>query len=709
MGLHTFRSYRQRLTGERRSYWTRLAISRVLCWLIVAVIATRPALTDVTETTEKSKAIILVDTSDSMDTRDVVDNTNRQSRLNAIRDALQRHGSTLEAIQERLIIEQYDFANGLIADGATDGSQNKQGTAIGTTLESIRQRNRGGRVHRIIMLTDGRNNRGHPLSDALSHWTRHGVPIDCVQVGQMEYRGTFSDALLTDLRSPPVVESGKALAIDVTGVYRGLAGHTGRIRALVDGQDAALRERAITTHDEQFRETLTIPTSDLAPGYHRLRVELVPANNEVALRNNHMELFFYVKSHGIRVLYLETVIRPEYKFLKRLLESNSGLTVTTKSPFWLRTPAGNAFIHALSLVDYDVFIIGDVSRSTLPQDAWNALQQLVHHRAAGIVLIAGANNLRPEFWRHNPVADCLPVVPTDWKTEITEFVPLPSTDRRHFIIRDLTRLTAQWPDRPWRGLRNTAIRRRPQSEALFIDHNEQPLLVVGEYYRGRTAAWLTDATWHWKLDSQVPLHLYEHIWNRLLYWLAAREDNLNARLAILTSTSRIDVGSELTVTASFMDQHNVSVSDALVTVTVSSLTNPNMTASTLMSYENGAYVGQFPQLLPGNYRIAAEANYQGETISSNELRISVEPPRLEDEDVLADAATLRRISEQTRGRLRQLDGLPELIETLPEGAKVVTVRQTESTIPLWDRWWILAAAIGVLTFEWWQRRVIGLP
>ena len=94
---------------------------------------------------------------------------------------------------------------------------------------------------------------------------------------------------------------------------------------------------------------------------------------------------------------------------------------------------------------------------------------------------------------------------------------------------------------------------------------------------------------------------------------------------------------------------------------------------------------------------------------SNELRITVFAPRLEERTISADAAAMTDLAGRTGGEAILLKDLPDLLKRLPASAKTVRVRTTKQSTPLWDNVWVLLAALILLSADWVIRRKVGLP
>jgi hypothetical protein len=71
-----------------------------------------------------------------------------------------------------------------------------------------------------------------------------------------------------------------------------------------------------------------------------------------------------------------------------------------------------------------------------------------------------------------------------------------------------------------------------------------------------------------------------------------------------------------------------------------------------------------------------------------------------------DAAELKAAAEHTRGRFYRIGQVDRLPGDLPPGHQV----PIEALPPavLWNRWWLLAAFLGLITSEWILRKRKGM-
>jgi uncharacterized membrane protein len=690
------------LPNESRSTrWLLLGL-RTAVFVLVLAVAARPDWESIEEIVEKSRLYVLRDASDSMEMRDM---PNQQNRIEAIDSALRQNAAAMQQLADSFDMESLEFARSLPAQ-----TERTDGTALGDAILHISDQALGARVSGIIVLSDGVNNTGANLRDAAMKLQSRGVPVHAVIVGRAEFGHGQVDALLLDIDSPAAIDKGRSMQVTLEGVWRGLDGRESRIDCLIDGQVVATETVTPSGNDNQFRHQINVPIEQDA-GFHKLTVALQVHDGEVSPQNNQLSAWFKVKEDGIQVLLLDTALRPEFKFLRRFLETREGITVTAKSPFWLRTAEGKAFLAQLDVPGYDVFLLGDLQRDTLGEPTWLALHNVIRNRGAGLLVIGGPHTMVPGPWAGNSIEPALPMEMKSGKPKVESFtMSVPPDATGHFLARPfaVTDNTSPIAGIAMLGLRNPSVEAKAATEVILADDAGQPVLGVGGYYRGRCGMLLSDCLWNWVIESPETRALYDQFWTRMIYWLASREDGLNANLSIMLGKNRFAVGSNIPVTGDLLDAENLPVIDANVTLKLSDL-NSDASEDALMFFESGRYGTVLRPTKPGHYSLRAETELNGETLLSNELRVTVFAPRIEERTASADAAAMADLAGRTGGESMPLAELPGLLKRLPAQAKTVRLRKTTRSEPLWDNAWVLLAALALLSVEWIVRRKSGLP
>jgi len=67
---------------------------------------------------------------------------------------------------------------------------------------------------------------------------------------------------------------------------------------------------------------------------------------------------------------------------------------------------------------------------------------------------------------------------------------------------------------------------------------------------------------------------------------------------------------------------------------------------------------------------------------------------------------LRRVAEESGGKLYNVDEVAKLIGELPRGKQVRV--EAVASVPLWNSWKLALLFIGLLTTEWVLRKRVGL-
>ena len=183
---------------------------------------------------------------------------------------------------------------------------------------------------------------------------------------------------------------------------------------------------------------------------------------------------------------------------------------------------------------YDAVVLSDIGANTLllHPDVWlsgkpvaNRLKLLRDWTAegGGLMMIGGYLSFQGidgrARWRHTAVEEALPVecLPYDDRIEIPEGFRPAIAAPEHPILRDLP---PSWP--LLLGANEVAARDRADCETLARlpdDQGGHPLLVVGEWGRGRTATWMSDIGPHWAPTEFVTWPGYKTLWRNLLGWI----------------------------------------------------------------------------------------------------------------------------------------------------------------------------------------------
>lgn len=181
----------------------------------------------------------------------------------------------------------------------------------------------------------------------------------------------------------------------------------------------------------------------------------------------------------------------------------------------------------------DVVILSDVGANTFlltkqtfgrSELAPNRLESLRTYVAGGgaLLMIGGYMSFAgidgKARYGHSPLADVLPVRLQDHddRVEVPEGFTVTVVDRSHPA---LLRVPENWP--PLLGYNRVEP---ATGSTVLVTRGDDPILVVGAFGSGRTAAFTSDLAPHWAPPEFVEWASYPKLWDSLLGWLAGGPD-----------------------------------------------------------------------------------------------------------------------------------------------------------------------------------------
>lgn len=188
---------------------------------------------------------------------------------------------------------------------------------------------------------------------------------------------------------------------------------------------------------------------------------------------------------------------------------------------------------------YDVIILSDIGSNSLllPPEVWlhsrtvpNRLKLIRAwvEKGGGLLMIGGYLSFQgidaKARWRNTPVEDTLPVtcLPYDDRVEMPEGTVAQVVQPDHPVMEGLG---GEWP--LLLGVNEVEVRERADVEVIARlpqDQGGHPLLVLGRYGDGRTAAWTSDIGPHWLSPAFAEWEGYPVLWKNVLGWLTEAAD-----------------------------------------------------------------------------------------------------------------------------------------------------------------------------------------
>ncbi len=691
-----------------------LLLLRLLVVAALAMLALRPQVRWEGRRTVPAEVVVLLDASRSMGIRDAGSDADPATRAAAVREAFAGAGEALEALVPEATVRTVAFGSRVRPSDGFAVEPADPRTDLAEALRAVAERARRAtgpfapRPAAVVVVSDGCTNRRTGEADvAARHLADAGVPVHAVVAGSSEPTGRTRDVAVRGLRAPDRVFAGNRAEVRATVATLGLKGASAEIVLSVDGKEVARRKVSPAVQRTAEEVVFTPALEDAGPV--RLALAAGPLEGERVTTNNRAETTVRVEEGGIRVLYLEGRLRPEGKYLARVLADAREIDLARR--LLVGHGAEAAAPKPADLDGTDVVILGDLPADTLRAGTLSRLAGRVRDGALSVLTVGGLEAYGPGGWAGTPLADLLPFAIRSTDEQVDGPLAFRATPegREHFVFRgDEGEAVPPPDDLPSLAGANAVGEVRPGGRLLARAEDGTPLLAVRTLGDGRVASAAFDTTWRWALaeaETGGPA-MHGRLWRRLVLWLARRDGRPHEDLWITTDRTQYvladpDRPPEAEVTVGVRG-------DARPTVR---LEGPASAPVSLERREGtGArrteWRGRVPLAAPGAYTVAAEARVDGEAKRA-ETHLAVREQDFELARLLADADGLKAVAEAGGGSCRPLGDLPDVLTQVAASLEPREV-PAERRVRLARGRVFLGIFIALLAAEWVLRRRWGL-
>lgn len=617
-----------------------------------------------------------------------------------------------------------------------EGESSQLGSAVRQVLNDFR----GSSLSAVVMLTDGVTTDGEDLAK-VSHYASHlGVPLFFVGIGDHH---DVRDLILHDLQAEDSVYVNDRLIFEVRVTGQGYSELTVPLTLREKGKPEILARQMVRIDPRGKPVTARLIYQPREPGekIYELDVPVQPDEGN-RIENNHLEHPVFVREAKlIKALYVEGSARYDYRYVKNLLERESGEDKRNKTVDLkvLLLDAGDEYAKqdksALSefptqadLNQFDVVILGDVDpqHPKLGEKHLGDLAAFVRERGGGILFLAGEHH-NPHSYRSGPLKDILPIEVLRAEQEEAdrteayhpELTPL---GRFHPIFRfspDEAENIAIWnklaPVYWW----SEGFKLKPAAEVLAVhptkkadvpragaDAEEHHPLIVQQFVgAGRSMFFGIDETWRWRFREDELR--FNQFWIQTVRYLArSRIGRVELRLDRQTPYRR---GEPIKVTVRFPDDMPEPPKDTQVDVAVvrtlpggkdqAAIEKWDMRLEPVSGYR-ATYEGSLTRTPEGTYRFRLKSP-EATPVPSAEGKVIVPPDEMD--RLRMNREEMEQAAEETRGRFYTLAEADRLIDDLPSGQRVA-LHSPQPPQVVWNHPALFGLAIGLLGAEWFLRK-----
>jgi hypothetical protein len=704
-------------------YKVLLSAARILVFLLVVVCLLRPRLRFQDVEKIRACAVVLADVSTSMESQDCPPDETRYAAVEAI---LRENADRLDEIREACDYRFAAFADSFERRDDLPGRPTGSRTDLANAFVKAGADLKGAKTAGLILLTDGRHN---GVGDPLAAARRLGVRVFPVCLGAETGSESFADSSIQNVDCPERVFVKNIATVTIRVAYEGPETDR-RVKVRLTAHDQSKDESGERPVGRVYGPkviplpkpgTTTDVTFDYIPeteGLKRLVAHVEPAENDPNLRNNTREIFVRASESALKVWFVEGEVRWEYKFLRRAVAGAANIKLLCVNAF-LAAEADRARLLPATDKDWaemSLVILGDIPADRFSRGQLDRLKKFVADGGA-LLMLGGFNTLGPGGYGSTPIDDILPVDVKEADPQTLEpFQVVPTRDGlEHNILAfgpsdETAKIWASLP--PLSGYtRLSGV--KPAARVLVQSPADDPILVVQDYEKGRTAVFAADTTWRWIFNKGKFARYHKAFWRQLVQWLTKSGYGgpgggvwcETDRLRYLTGDTPI-----LTVRAS-----GEKVRDAPIRAVVS---GPGVSLDMTIGVGAGQYVLGLPKPVEtsGEYNVTVTAtppvSDRPEDDKKNrsleaKTRFVVQQIDIESENPGADPSLLRQIARETDGRFfERRDAANAFDEILSNTSEANIERSVYRR--LWDNWVLYVAFGGLLCAEWIGRKRRGL-
>jgi hypothetical protein len=693
--------------------WTRMSRNlRVGLWegfrtlVIFLIILTlfNPQKVEVLQQESKSQIICLVDSSRSMQTKDVIiNNRTPVSRMNWCDNFLNKNWVKKIESNATLIIKSFSSKDG------------QRGTDIARAISNALDTNDDLRA--ILLLSDGDTNQGNSVITTAGRCRTAGVSVYGIIPGTTT---ALPDLSLDDAFAPSFVLQDERLTVSWLATNSFSTPQKSKMTLYKDG--IPIEERSV---EFKSNETISGNISWLPDqeGEMELEIRLSPKTEETYTDNNQKKIKTRVDKKIIRALIVDSFPRWEYRFLRNALDRDPGVDMSCILFHPGMSPAaGTNYLSSFpkneaDLAPYDVIFLGDVgiSENELTKEQCELIANLIKYQAAGIIFMPGRRGRQLSFLS-SQIEELLPInydknTPTGLGTKNPASFVLTQRGEEHW----LTNLRGSgeqnrdfWNKLPGFHWSAMVTKSRPGSEVLAVHSNfitdwgKMPILAIRRVGSGKSLYIGSDSAWRWRRGVEDKYHY--RFWSQIVRWMAhGRYLAEKEGIKLIPSPEKPKVGENVFLRTIILDEDGFPLEQGMVKGLAK---HPDGSIENLVfkpdSECSGVYVSSVQTIKSGKLEIEVNADQVNRSINAI---LEINQPAREKMGQPTLKADLEQLSRLTLGLTKEHKKANEVISALslnPEVRELVKIHSLRSNL-LWG-----AFLFSLLAIYWTGRKFFGM-
>jgi len=692
--------------------WITIAALQAFVLCLVLFMLWRPALRVTALKPQQNVIAVVVDDSRSMLLKQ--DETTRvASAKQLLNDGL------LEKLRTRFQVRVYRAGNNLERIQSLDAVTGSQTTThLGGAMKQMMEESASLPIGAVVLLSDGSDNSGGMESETLGEIRRRKIPIHTIGFGAERLT---RDLEVMELDVPPRALSDSRIGAAVTFRHYGYRGQKAKLALLAD--DKIVSSREVTLGDEGTPQTETMLFNAGLAGARNVKAMIVKLAEEENPNNNAQSRLINVESLKPRILYVEGEPKWDFKFIRRALEGDRNLQLTTM----LRTTQNKIYRQGIEepkeleqgfpdkeedLYKFSGLIIGGVEASWFTPQQQAMIKNFADRRGGGVLFLAGRGALSDGGWAASSIAEMIPISLTDRKGTFHRdpaTAELTDAGRDSLIVRieeDTQKNVDRWKKLPFMANYQETGPAKPGAtvlvDALPTSKGRFPLFVTQRYGRGRSSVFASSGTWRWQMSQDVKDMSHELFWQQTSRWLV---NETPAQISATPSKQLLLDDGDVEFRADVRDKAYNPVAAATVEARI---IGPAGVAAMIQltpdANQAGIFTSKWDAPKPGSYVVEVLARNGKEEMGRDVFTMIRQDGVAESFHAEQNKQLLEGLSRQTGGNYYTPATAKSLPEDIAYSEAGITTRETKD---LWNMPAIFIALFGAKAAEWMIRRRWG--
>jgi hypothetical protein len=625
-------------------------------------------------------------------------------------------------------------------------------TRIGDNLQAVVDRERGGPIAGVVMLSDGGETEGNDGAQAAQAAQDALIPFYMVGLGSDKRPANLR---VVDVEAPERVYPGDKFTLTGYLQSEGNSRTSFSVELLSSEEDGQNELKEDERTVDLGRDGKVVPIKfEITPeleGIRQFKLRMKPLTGEIDVRDNEKSAKVEVIDRKTRVLLIAGGPMRDYQFLRNQLYRDPEIV----SDVWLQSgrpgisQESNELLFKFpesedELFEYDAIVAFDADWEQLDESQVALLERWVAEKAGGLIVVAGP--VHTPQWssrrRGDPRIDTLkslyPVVfyfqgaatlslgrfgsEKAWPLQFTR-----DGQQAEFLWLEDDSLASEQAWQSFDGVSGYYAVKDPKPGAKIYTRfsdpetsidGELPIYMASQFYgSGRVLFMASGEMWR---INEVDDTYSQKFYTKLIRWVAeGRLLRDSSRGLLLVDKDRCSLGDQVSIRAMLQDaQHMPLTLDQVEGV----LIRPDSTRQSLTlkkvkdDAREGTYTDQFIALQEGDYRIELQNPAAGDELLVREVRAMI--PAAETERPERNDLLLRDLADTTEGEYfiglesalgRDGTGRAALATIIkPQDQRTVLPGTPDRKFEQLLMGWLMGLICGVLCLEWLIRRLSKL-